>query len=435
MPKWNNPVVTNKGRALLAKVQTGTPLELTRMAVGAGKPSDLKAATKLADERLDLTISSSEVIDQYNAQIYGLLNNSKLRTGFSASELGVFANDPDEGEILYLIVTDEMPDFIPDQNNMLTQRIGITLQFENATSITVKLASTGSISPSDTKALIDESLKKHREKTPLDHPDRSVLARHLAKDSVTTEKIVDRNVTESKLAVSAVTDTIIGNRTITDTQSSRPDTNTIGKHLNSIGSVLKLVTGESKWSSAPLINLNSTKSRLDSLDNTKLNADIIGNAYGKVPTLNQSGKWDNRYLPDALFGDYVPKTMIGTSSGNIATLDTGGRFNKLRLPSDVIYSGDFQTLMGLDGYTKFPGGLIIQWGSFGQGTYHGTKLITFKTRFSAVYSIVITPTDPLWYGEDNGPIHATNVTNSGFTAAYAGDQSTSPGGYWIAIGR
>lgn len=88
-----------------------------------------------------------------------------------------------------------------------------------------------------------------------------------------------------------------------------------------------------------------------------------------------------------------------------------------------------------DGYISLLGEIKIQWGSFSQVGYQGTKYISFPTYFLSVFAVIITPTKPIVYPGDNGTFHALDVTTSGFTAQYSGDNNPAPGGYWVAIGR
>jgi len=94
---------TNRGRALQAKAQTGVQLNFTRMGVGDGQLSgqDISELTALIDEVKSLTLSRFKVLTGGKASVGGILTNEGLATGFYWREIGLFATDPDLGEILY----------------------------------------------------------------------------------------------------------------------------------------------------------------------------------------------------------------------------------------------------------------------------------------------------------------------------------------------
>ena len=94
---------TQLGLRLLAKVQAGAALAFTRVAVGDGyvqNGQDPTTFTALVDQKMSLSINSIVVTDP-QATICAVLSNVGLSTGFYWREIGVFATDPDLGEILY----------------------------------------------------------------------------------------------------------------------------------------------------------------------------------------------------------------------------------------------------------------------------------------------------------------------------------------------
>lgn len=94
---------TNLGRALQAKAQTGVQLNFTRIGVGDGQLSgqDISELTALIHETKSLTITRFRVLTGGKASVGGVLTNEGLVTGFYWREIGLFATDPDLGEILY----------------------------------------------------------------------------------------------------------------------------------------------------------------------------------------------------------------------------------------------------------------------------------------------------------------------------------------------
>lgn len=91
---------TNKGRALAAKIAGGvTPLTVTRVAAGSGHTTDIPDATALPDIRQTLSAGSAEV-SGFSATLPVTLAEASAASSYSLTELGLYAADPDEGEIL-----------------------------------------------------------------------------------------------------------------------------------------------------------------------------------------------------------------------------------------------------------------------------------------------------------------------------------------------
>lgn len=92
--------LTSKGAALLAKVPAGEAVPVTRWQIGTGA---LPSGESLDREALVMPydyITVSEITEQGNrATVLGQFTNAG-RPEFDWEELGLFATDPDEGEIL-----------------------------------------------------------------------------------------------------------------------------------------------------------------------------------------------------------------------------------------------------------------------------------------------------------------------------------------------
>ena len=98
-----NMIYTAAGLALQAKMETGVSLNITRIAAGAGTSNDLINAVGVTDPRQELTITGTEQKGT-QAYIFAILSNAGLLTGYDLTQIGIYADDPDDGEILYKIV-------------------------------------------------------------------------------------------------------------------------------------------------------------------------------------------------------------------------------------------------------------------------------------------------------------------------------------------
>ncbi len=107
MGVFNPAVVTAKGQALLAKTVAGTcKMQFTRMALSNATPiTNLSAVTVLDSIKQVEYISYLGVKDATTVTCEVAFTNKDLEQGYYVRTIGVYANDPDEGEILYCIST------------------------------------------------------------------------------------------------------------------------------------------------------------------------------------------------------------------------------------------------------------------------------------------------------------------------------------------
>jgi hypothetical protein len=136
--------ITNKGTALIAKCVAGAAMQFTRMAVGDGQigSTDPKTLNALVHRILWVTLngvvrSGSEVIAS------GTFNNQGVSTAFYYREIGLFAQDPQEGEILYMYGNaGTTADQIPAQGTEIVERVVyMTSVLSSSITLTVQLES------------------------------------------------------------------------------------------------------------------------------------------------------------------------------------------------------------------------------------------------------------------------------------------------------
>ena len=122
---FKEAVLTAKGIALLAKAQAGRcTIKLTKAATGDGSYSDGEALT------------NRTALKSKNKQDTGNLKN-----GYYVKEVGIYAQDPDEGEILYALAVGvaNQWDYMPAYNDLLPSTITMDFLTEvaNATDVTI----------------------------------------------------------------------------------------------------------------------------------------------------------------------------------------------------------------------------------------------------------------------------------------------------------
>jgi len=118
-----NLALTAAGQALRAKIELGQgtlPLEITRIVTGAGTDPDPINLSAVVDEQQEFTITS-RVTTGPRTSITASVSNygnpgagiAPLATGYPISQIGFYANDPDDGEILYRISQFDTPNWAP----------------------------------------------------------------------------------------------------------------------------------------------------------------------------------------------------------------------------------------------------------------------------------------------------------------------------------
>ncbi|WP_270545768.1 phage tail protein [Clostridium butyricum] len=104
MAIFNNMSITNKGQILYAKAQAGTKLNFTKIMVGSGQIENRNPATLLAllEPKFSIGIQSiTPNTELKTATISATINNSEVTEAVYICEIGLYAEDPDDGEILY----------------------------------------------------------------------------------------------------------------------------------------------------------------------------------------------------------------------------------------------------------------------------------------------------------------------------------------------
>ena len=182
MSNWSSYQFTRKGEQLRAKVEAGKcKLTLTKIKIGNGNVTlgDIKDMNDLKSPQLVLGISSCAVSaeDDRVCEVVGIASSSNVESAFSVTEMGLFATDPDVGEILYLVEIDTSPDDMPNKNAQ--SPVTLTYQVELVTSNTANV--TALVSPAGLVTV--KMMSAHCTAAELDHPEKSVHKKHLHQDA------------------------------------------------------------------------------------------------------------------------------------------------------------------------------------------------------------------------------------------------------------
>ena len=113
---WENTVLTDKGKALQAKLLQGQTLKIKRVTTGAEKVPvvDLRQQTDVTKGGYDITLQPSRTEGEQTV-LPVLLENTGLKESYELWQVGFFAEDPDEGEVLFCLAQAPQAKHIPSE--------------------------------------------------------------------------------------------------------------------------------------------------------------------------------------------------------------------------------------------------------------------------------------------------------------------------------
>lgn len=147
MGTFKSAVITKKGQALMAKVVSGaTKLSFTKIAVSEGSlSSDLASLTGIGTIKQSQPVASVVRQNDTYVKVSASFTNESLKAGYYVRNIGLYATDPQQGEILYSIsVADESSktaDWMPPFNNIGSSSLIVDLvtAVSNASSVNVSV--------------------------------------------------------------------------------------------------------------------------------------------------------------------------------------------------------------------------------------------------------------------------------------------------------
>lgn len=151
MAAFPKMTLTNAGQALQTKVLAGATLTFTRIALGDGQLNGQPIAplTALISQKATVEVDSVRVVNTSTAQVAGFFSNKDISTGFWWRETGVFAQDPDVGEILYGYTNaGDAGDYIPTvADTRIEKYIYCSIAVASATTVDITIPSSDTYIP------------------------------------------------------------------------------------------------------------------------------------------------------------------------------------------------------------------------------------------------------------------------------------------------
>lgn len=161
---WSNAVMTTAGLALQAKLLGGTELTITKAQTGSGSVavSALPSQTSVTSPQQTLTIRSVTTPEEGTAALTCYLTNDSISTSYTVTQIGVFAEDPDDGEILFYIVQAATGEgtVVPSNTEMPGYSAEWTFYFSygQASTVNVTVNPTNTISQAQAQEMITQSI-------------------------------------------------------------------------------------------------------------------------------------------------------------------------------------------------------------------------------------------------------------------------------------
>ncbi|CAI3284962.1 hypothetical protein CIRMBP1204_00396 [Enterococcus cecorum] len=125
----NQSVITNKGRTLMAKLLSGratatfTKISISSTVYAQGNLSGLTVLTNVKQT----ATCQAKPNNGATVSVEAAFNNTGLTAGYDVNTIGVYATDPDEGEILYAVATAKQNGYMPADTGV--SKTGLTITF------------------------------------------------------------------------------------------------------------------------------------------------------------------------------------------------------------------------------------------------------------------------------------------------------------------
>ena len=162
---WNDAVITNQGKELLAQWLQGGTFNLDKAATGQGtvSPSLLMGQTSLVSQKQTMSIIHMEKVEG-GIRVQLQLTSEGVTTGYTVNQIGIWASLSGGGSKLAAIFQDDMGLTVPTYNEMpdFVFTFYATLQMSNEGEITVSIDPSTVVTRSDFNAHLNDNENPHK---------------------------------------------------------------------------------------------------------------------------------------------------------------------------------------------------------------------------------------------------------------------------------
>jgi hypothetical protein len=468
MSQWAGGVLTAAGRALQAKVEAGTTLTLTRIKLGDGteQMSAVDSLTDLVGPKAILGISSATSEDDV-ATITGVMSATQLTAGFYCREWGLFAQDPDVGEILYMITIDAQPEWLPASTEaaQVSATYAMNIAVANATNIEVNIDPAGLVDVDMLNEILGVAERSKAYSVgdlasmpglPAEHYLRCITAGTTG----TNTPVLPANIKDGdKISDGTVMWQVTKAMSAAELGYRQPSTayavGAIAYHSAlPTGWYLECTTAGTTGSGdiTPTSTIGSTVSDGTVVWTVRMNLSTNGKVFENILYAGNTKELYIASSTDVERGGFLRLNSANhaTRPGRIAMYASDGTYqSRIELMSDgeaKIYKADNTMLdlagsaiaaksLGTNGYIKYASGLIMQWGSDSftdTMSVSDTVEVTFPVSFTTANNFISCT------ARTNSGAYAAAFMTNGVTAAYARIRrypgNTAVTFNWFAIG-
>lgn len=144
MAEFKRVVITRNGQALMAKLMSGTgTVEFTKIGVSSTTYTDtqLESLTSLSGVKQTAPITNIARNNNASVTVEGAISNEELTVGYYMQTIGLYAKDPDVGEILYAVTNASVAGYMPPFNNRTPSgaQFKLTTTVGNAENVTLQI--------------------------------------------------------------------------------------------------------------------------------------------------------------------------------------------------------------------------------------------------------------------------------------------------------
>ena len=144
MAEFKRVVITRKGQALMAKLMSGsgtTHFTAIKVSDSSFNEDQLEGLTSIGNVKQTVSISKVDRTNNVAAEVEGAISNTNLTVGYYMRTLVLYAQDPDEGEILYAVTIASQAGYMPPFNGKTTSGafFRITTTIGNADNLNVQV--------------------------------------------------------------------------------------------------------------------------------------------------------------------------------------------------------------------------------------------------------------------------------------------------------
>lgn len=176
---WNDAIITNAGRALLARWMTGGTLTITKAATGEGTVPALMlmAQTTLANKKQDMSIVKKENTEEGSVRLQLQITSEGIEKPYTINQIGVWAKYNEEAETLLAIYQDETGVSAPTHEEMpdYVFTFFATLEVSNTGDLEVNVDPEALI----TREVLEETVRTHDEDPEAHEPIRTAAEQSL----------------------------------------------------------------------------------------------------------------------------------------------------------------------------------------------------------------------------------------------------------------